>query len=140
MIRSYSLNDVCILKGHCFSRVYKIGWPDSKQMSLSLLFPRRSHLFFLVEESEASFSGQSCKTRSKVLKETRHSGKAWNLRQVFACPLFRNSVNTTLPCKLNPHNSKDNGNFIMWLGILLCLSLPAMNRSLKRFQWKYFII
>lgn len=25
LIRSYSLNDVCILKGHCFSRVYKIG-------------------------------------------------------------------------------------------------------------------
>lgn len=114
LIRNYSLNDMCISKWQWFSRVYKIWWPHNKQLSSSLTFPT-SHFFFTLEKLEESSSTQSCKIRCNALRDSKKSGKTWNLRQVYTVctpTLFINNVSAILLYKLNPAVSqKDWKNF-----------------------------
>lgn len=84
-----------------------------------------------------NFFGQSCRTRCNALKESRKSGNALNLRQMFAPSLFIN-INATLPYNLNPTTTPEDGVIILRSsGILLHLSLPTINRSLTS-DWNHF--
>lgn len=120
--------------------IYKIDWPDSKQLSSSLLFPTRSQFFFPIEKFEDSFSRLSCRTRCNVLKDNRILGRALSLRWMFSFCLFINNINATLSYKLNSTiTPKDSVIFLRSSGISLHLNLPIINRSLTT-DWKYFIM